>query len=275
MQTYTMTKKINIKSKERQESPLEADLKRYGYLLPTNDEELVEFNKIYGDTPIPFPEHLKNPDFLFKKKQTPKKKGKVIVLHQGPKRKASSAEYFKNIVLAAEIANELHSEPTFGHKKFVKVKFLCEEICNMELASNYGKYAAGPLDPKSMYSIDAEFKKQKWFNVVKRDPFGYKYEPLQNVEKYKEYYSRYYSNQASGIKRIIDLFRKEKSDFCEKVATLFAVWKENIQKNESTDETSLFKGFYAWDESKARFTESELSKALKWMRENEIIPILN
>lgn len=267
-----MSKKTNIKPKEQQESPIETDMKRYGYLLPTNDEELAEFEKIYGDTPVAFPEHLKNPDFLFKEKQAPKKKGKVIALKQESSKKGKRNTYFQNVVLAAEIANELHNEPTFGHKKFVKVKFLCEEICNMELGSNYGKYAAGPLDPKSMYSIDAEFKKKKWFKVLKRDSFGYSYEPGENLEEYKQYYSRYYTNQAHGIKRIIDLFRKQKSDFCEKVATLFAVWKENIEKNISTDESALFKGFYAWDESKKKFTESELSNAIKWMKENEIVP---
>lgn len=268
-----MIKKVKTKSKEQQESPLEADMKRYGYLLPTNDEELAEFKRMYGDTPVALPEHLKNPAFLFKKKQEPKKKGKVIALKQGPKKKAGRAEYFKNVVLAAEIVNELHSEPTFGHKKFAKIKFLCEEICNMELASNYGKYAAGPLDPKSMYSIDGEFKKKQWFKVLKRDPFGYKYEPAENLDEYKKYYTRYFSNQSDGIKKIIDLFRTAKSNFCEIVATLFAVWQENLQKNEPIDDPSLFKGFYAWDESKANFKESELVEALAWMRENDIVPV--
>lgn len=268
-----MLKKIVVKpKKKKKESALETDMKRFGYLLPTNDEELEEFEKIYGSTPIALPEHLKSPDFLFRKKDG--KKAKVIALKENFKKEKKRTKYFKNVVLAAEIASELHREPTFGHKKFVKVKYLCEEICNMQLDSNYGKYAAGPLDPKSMYSIDAEFKKQKWFKAEKRDSYGYKYTPLENVDKYKQYYSRYYTNHINSIKKIIDLFRKEKSDFCEKVATLFFVWKENLSKNSRTDESTLFKGFYAWDESKKRFSESELSNAIKWMKENDIVPVI-
>lgn len=265
-----MHKKFVIKSKEK-ESALEVDMKRFGYLLPTNADELEEFEKIYGSTPIAFPEHLKNPDFLFKKVEA--KNGKVIALKQESKKKDYRTNYFKNVVLAAEIANNLHHEPTFGHKKFVKIKYLCEEICNMKLDSNYGKYAAGPLDPKAMYSIDSEFKNQKWFKVERRASYGYKYIPLEKVDNYKQYYSRYYADHLNGIKRVIELFRKEKSDFCEKVATLFFIWKENLEKKSPTDEATLFKGFYAWDESKKRFTESELSNAIKWMKKNDTVPI--
>jgi hypothetical protein len=143
----------------------------------------------------------------------------------------------------------------------------------MKLNTSFAKHAAGPLDPKLMYSIDKEFERQKWFKKVKRENYGFKYEPLEKMESYKTYYSRYYSNQKESIDRIIELFRKANSDFCEKVATLFAVWKENILKNDPTDEPSLFRGFYAWDEKKARFKESELVKALAWMRENDIVPV--
>ena len=52
---------------KKEKSALENDLKQFGYLLPTNDEELEEFQKIYGTTQVMFPEHLKNTDFLFKK----------------------------------------------------------------------------------------------------------------------------------------------------------------------------------------------------------------
>jgi hypothetical protein len=265
-----MRKKNNTTQKEKQESLLEEDMKRHGYLLPTNEDELAEFEKMYGNTPVTFPEHLKEPDFLFKKKEA--RKGKVIALKPTTEKTKSQNDYFKKVVLAAEIACQLHEEPTFGHIKFVKIFFVCKEVCEMKLNTSFAKHAAGPLDPKLMYSIDKEFEKQKWFKKVKRESYGFKYVPLENMENYKTYYSRYYANQKESIDRIISLFRKEKSDFCEKVATLFAVWKENFLKNNPTDEPTLFKAFYAWDKSKARFTESELVKAMKWMEENEIVP---
>lgn len=254
-----------------------SDLKHFGYLLPTDDEELEEFEQIYGTTQVIFPEHLKNSDFLLTKQ---KKIGQKKELAKRTPLKAKSGfikergknDYFKKIVLAAEIANELYMEPTFGHKKFVKILYLCEQVCNMQLSTNYKKFAAGPPDPKLMYSIDAEFKEQGWFRSVKREGYGYKYEPLINVDKFKPYYLRYYAKNTTQISELIELFRKKESLFCEIVATLYAVWKELLDSNMDVVDASLIKGFYAWDEAKACFSIDQLKMGIKWMEENDIVP---
>lgn len=256
---------------------LVSDLKHFGYLLPTDDEELEEFEQIFGTTQVIFPEHLNNTEFLFtkQKKKEPKKKP-AKGLHLKSKynfvKEQGKNDYFKKIVLAAEIANELYTEPTFGHKKFVKILYLSEQVCKMQLSTNYKKFAAGPLDPKLMYSIDAEFKEQGWFRSVKREGYGYKYEPLINIDKFKPYYLRYYAKNATQISDLIELFRKKESLFCEIIATLYAVWKELIEKNVVVSETSLVKSFYEWHEAKACINLDQLKKGIKWMEENGIIP---
>ncbi len=275
---------VCLTKKER--DALKNDLKHFGYLLPTNDEELEEFEKIYGTTQAMFPEHLKDSSFLHKKKETKSTKLTSIqskdqsksgerktIAKKAPVKTLPKNSYFRRLVLAAEIASQLHEEPTFGHIKFVKIQYLCEEVCNMRLKSNYVKFAAGPLDYKSMYSIDAEFKKRKWFNVIKIN-YGFRYEPLENLETYKKYYLNYFSNFSSSINTIINLLRKEKSDFCEAVATLFAVWKENLKNTSRITESLLIKDFYAWSEAKKRFKEKYLSDTINWMKEHEIFPVI-
>lgn len=263
---------------------LKEDLKHFGYLLPTSDEEWEEFQKIYGTTQVLFPEHLKDTSFLHKSKENklkPVKKtggekkssSKATKAKQGVVKPLKNTTYFKKLVLAAEIANQLHQEYTFSHVKFVKILYLCEMICQMQLGSNYGKFAAGPLDPKSLYSIDAEFKKRKWFNIT-RWKYGFKYTPSENLDAYKKYYLNYFSNQQENINHIINLFRKEKTDFCERVATLFAVWKEQLEKRLVVTEGSLIKGFYGWSDDKKKFKEDEVVFALTWMKEKEIVPII-
>ena len=56
--------KPNSKDLTINKNDLQADMRRFGYLLPTNDEELEEFEKIFGKTQVMFPEHLKRPAFL-------------------------------------------------------------------------------------------------------------------------------------------------------------------------------------------------------------------
>lgn len=273
----TTTEKISFTKKEINE--VKEILRYSGYLLPTNDDELDRFNQIYGNTEVLYPDYLNDTDFLFKKNEGQNKKSKLSVKKaKNPKSSGKSTvpkkDYFKKIVLAAEIAYELHNEPTFGHKKFVKILYLCQEVCNMQLSTNFGKYAAGPLDPKLMYSIDAEFKKQGWFKAEKRSGgYGIKYIPLLNVDKYKHYYLNNYSEQAEQISIIIELLRKQKSAFCEAVATLYAVWKELLSEDVEVNKSLLYKRFYSWSKEKSNFEQSYLDIALAWMKDNNIVPV--
>ena len=262
---------------------LQSDLKRFGYLLPTNEEEVEEFDKIFGKTQVMFPDHLKRPGFLNESKIKSDKSFKSSLVAKAtsevPTFKAKKTtskslgkgDYFKKLVLAAEVAYQLHEEPAFGHVKFVKVYLLCDQVCHMNLSSSYGKYAAGPLDPKQMYTFDAQFKKKQWFTITKTR-FGFRYSPDAKIQEYQVYYKRYFKSQLDDISRIIELFRKQRTDFCEIVATIFFIWKEFMAKHKLVNNASLIKAFYAWGEEKKRFSEGEIVGAIDWMNENGIIP---
>jgi type I restriction enzyme S subunit len=260
---------------------LQSDLRRFGYLLPTNEEEVEEFDKIFGKTQVMFPDRLKEPRFLSNPPQEQTtKRSKVLVAGEKQSKVSAKAsgkptkkgDYFKRLVLAAHIANELHEESTFGHIKFVKVYMLCDKVCRMNLSTSYGKFAAGPLDPKQMYMFDAAFKKNKWFKITTTSYGAYKYTPDADPKEYEVWFERYYRTQLDGIARIVELFRKETSDFCEIVATLFFVWMEFLEQNKLVNEKSLIKSFYEWDERKARFAEKDLQQAIGWMNDNGIVP---
>ncbi|MBK8506148.1 MAG: hypothetical protein IPL46_30495 [Saprospiraceae bacterium] len=256
---------------------LKDDFRHSGYLLPTNDEEFEGFEQIYGSTQVIFPEHLKNPRFNKQEqeqlpRQEPPKESLEAKVVDNRTYSSSKNGYFRKIVLAAKIAHELYMEPTFGRVKFVKILFICEKIVQLELETKYRKYAAGPLDPKYIYSIEGEFKKQQWFQVVKRDRIGVRYEPSDKISNYKKYFDRYYANQSKQILQIIELFRKEKSDFCEIVATLYAVWKELLENKALVNNATLSNAFFAWSKEKKKCTPDKVGEAIKWMRSNDITP---
>mgnify|MGYP003648405945 CR=1 FL=1 len=102
--------------------------------------------------------------------------------------------------------------------------YLCEHAGNMNLQSRYEKFAAGPFDNNFMHSINQEFEKQKWFNIVIDKSNGYNkpvYSASSNIEKYKDYYSKYFLDQNEAIQKIIELFRKTKTREVELVATIY------------------------------------------------------
>lgn len=263
---------------------LRDDLKRFGYLLPETEEEVEDFEKLFGKTQVIFPERLKNPDFLntpsankpeLSVSKNSAEKKPVAKVKKAVKVKPAKHDYFKKLVLAAEIANQLWQEPTFGHVKFVKVQYLCNQVCQMKLSGNYIKFAAGPLDGKWIRMVDAEFKKRQWFTVTVTERNGfksYKYSPGAKVDEYKKYYGNYFKNELTHIHELICLFRSKNSDFCEIVATVYYLMNEFMANHKLMNNISLIHDFYAWHDKKKRFPQQQIEQTIAWMYEREVIP---
>lgn len=181
--------------------------------------------------------------------------------------------YFKRVVLAAEIAHQLHNEPSLGRVKFQKLVYLCEHAAEMNVEHRYKKMAAGPFDNKFMHSIDKELASNKWFFVHKlseNNRTRYKYEPLENAEGFKKYYESFFKNEKDNIQYIIDLFRTQRTEDTELAATVFACIKELTAKNLlSKDE--LLKLFYNWSKEKSKFSETRVIQSCKWLHEKGLI----
>lgn len=182
--------------------------------------------------------------------------------------------YFQRAVLAAEIVSSLHEESTFGRVKFQKLVYLCEYVASLNLQDRYLKKTAGPFDNKFMHSIIKEFQDQNWFTVEYVDQNGYTraiYKPLPGCEKYKSYYTSYYKNSHTEIQRIIELFRKRKTDYTEISATLIACYLELKEIHPVITEENLLKKFYSWSEAKKRFEKTTVLQNWTWLQENGLV----
>jgi type I restriction enzyme S subunit len=180
--------------------------------------------------------------------------------------------HFMRSVLAAEIIDRLHEEPTFGHVKFEKMIFLVEHLCDVNTGSTYHRDAAGPYDNRAMRSIDSQLRKQKWFDAQKVED-RYRYQPMTNRGKHKEYFERYFSGIGASFDAVIKTFRGLTTERCEIVATLFAAWKDLLQQNGPvSDDAIVNEVLHNWHESKKRIPEDRWRKALSWMRDKSFVP---
>lgn len=196
--------------------------------------------------------------------------------YESNKKKQSKAVFFKRVVLSAEIVSALYEEPTFGRVKFQKLVYLCEHAALMNLQERYLKLVAGPFDNKFMHTIEAEFKRQKWFTVEKVFQAPYtrtKYIPLDNFEGHKKYYSSYFQQSEEDIRQIISLFRKKNTAFAEISATLLACYLELTEKNLPYDEERLLSFFYEWSTSKQKYDRSTVLENWAWMLENGLVKL--
>ena len=188
-----------------------------------------------------------------------------------PKAKAANV-YFKRCVLAAEIADRLCEERTFGHVKMEKLIFLTEHLCHIDIDSHYHRDAAGPYDNRALRSIDSQMKKQKWFEAKKEDK-GYRYIPMQNRGGHKKYFEKYYADVMPMFDKIIDIFRSSTTEQCEIVATLYSAWDDLLQSHKSfTDDDILNEVLNNWHESKKRISRNRWQTELNWMRANGFVP---
>ena len=199
--------------------------------------------------------------------------GKIRLVETTAKTNITSANvHFRRSVLAAEIADQLCEEPTFGHVKMEKMLFLTERLCHIDIGSHYHRDAAGPYDNCALRSIDSQLKKQKWFEV-RRTEKGYRYVPTQNCGKHKTYFDKYFSAVLPTFEKIIDTFKTQNTERCEIVATLYSAWEDLLDSNKPfTDADIVNEVLNNWHESKKRISKERWLKAIQWMRENDFAP---
>lgn len=199
--------------------------------------------------------------------------GKIRLVETAVKTNATFANvHFRRSVLAAEIADRLCEEPTFGHVKMEKMLFLTERLCRIDIGSHYHRDAAGPYDNRALRSIDSQLKKQKWFEV-RRTEKGNRYVPMQNSGKHKTYFDKYFSAVLPTFEKIIDTFKTQNTERCEIVATLYSAWEDFLNSNKTfTDADIVNEMLNNWHESKKRISRERWLNAIQWMRENGFVP---
>ncbi len=199
--------------------------------------------------------------------------GKIRLVETTVKTNATSANvHFRRSVLAAEIAERLYEEPTFGHVKMEKMLFLTERLCHIDIGSHYHRDAAGPYDNRALRSIDSQLRKQKWFEL-RRTEKGNRYVPMQNCGKHKSYFDKYYSTVLPTFEKIIDTFKTQNTERCEIVATLYSAWEDLLHSNKPFTDTDIVNEVLNnWHESKKRISKERWLSAIQWMRENGFAP---
>lgn len=276
---------------EKFEKALFHALKQNGYLFPKTLEDVEKFEELYGDTEIEMPEHLQSYQDLQKKNneedslislnldiaaftsepETGFTLSKNLQLQREKSFKPGRIDYYKRILLAAEIVNQLHLEPTLGHLKLQKLIYLSQEVNSMHLPLNFSKQAAGPYDPQMARSLDKKLKEKKWFKYRKGEFL--KYIPLEKAGEHIDDFTKYFPNDLEAIQYLIDLFRKATSAQVELIATLYACWKEALEEKNIITVELLRQKVYSWSEQKRKFSPDQIEKAFIWMEEKGIKPV--
>ncbi|QDU09642.1 restriction endonuclease subunit S [Gimesia aquarii] len=198
------------------------------------------------------------------------------VVEEPSKRRSAKQpnKHFYRSVLAAEIVDRHQGERRFGRIKLQKALVLAEYHLQLtEIQSDLKRAAAGPFDNAMMRSIDAQLKKQKWFEAYKSEDAGYQYKPLKKRGSHQTYFDRYWSSKQADFDRLISLLKPMRTIQAEIVATLYSAWNDFLIDGEQFDDDRLVAEVLTnWHPKKERITRNRWHKAIQWMRDYELVP---
>jgi len=175
---------------------------------------------------------------------------------------------FAKQVLAGKIILFFKDDTNFTPIKFQKLQYLAEHIAQADLNWNYYYQFAGPYDNKFMHSIDTKLEKANWFTRK-----GKKYMPLTKSTEIDNYYKTYFNPVTPKLEKLFTRFHKASEAQSEIVATLYAVWNNLLIQKEQVSDDIIIEKFYQWSDRKGQYKEEQLVLALKWMGENDIVPV--
>ncbi len=192
-----------------------------------------------------------------------------------------SEAFLKKVMLGCHLVYRFHQEREFGHIKFMKLLYLCEQVGEMNLMTNYQKAAAGPFDKKTLASIEKYIQTSGWFKINKEPYTGSNgkvyertfYSLTGKSTDYQKYYYNYFESEKDKIEKLIQLFKGANSRKCEIVATTYYTYNELLKKNVLINENSLIKGFFEFHPQKGKnFKEFDVKEQLPWMKNNGVYP---
>jgi type I restriction enzyme, S subunit len=195
-------------------------------------------------------------------------------------RSEKSEAFLKKVMLGSHLIYSFYQEREFGHVKFMKLLYLCEQVGDMDLMTNYSKAAAGPFDKKTLASIETYIEANGWFKINK-EPYTFNGKTLERTfytltsksTEYRKYYDSYFECEKAKIQKLLQLLKGANSKKCEIVATTFYAWKELLKNNTLINDNSLVNAFFDFHPEKGKnFKSVDVKAELPWMRSNGVYP---
>jgi type I restriction enzyme S subunit len=155
---------------------------------------------------------------------------------------------------------------------FQKLLYLAEAHVGVELGGQYQRHAAGPHAPMGLREIERIATEQGWFSVRKEDG-RYMYAPGPNIDERLRAAEDILGDRVGELDRLVHIFGPRRTEYAEVVATLFAAWNDLLMDGRDASPDEIITEIHSnWHERKLRFGAERLRRALRWMRDNNIVP---
>jgi|GEM_PF-139549 len=160
---------------------------------------------------------------------------------------------------------------SLGRTKLAKILYIAQTHEELDLEFTFQRYAAGPFD-EAIFKLEGTAKKSDWFDKEDRPSYGVTYHPAAKTDAMCEQATKYLDGRKSSLDRLLRHFQKMDVSQAELFATAYAAWNDLLIDRRKAINATIIEEFYAWDESKQKFTQSAIRRQLAWMRKEGYVP---
>ncbi len=179
------------------------------------------------------------------------------------------------IALTYKIHQERGYLDKLNHVKHEKIAHLTESIVGINLCREPVQDAAGPDDYNHLKKVEHRARMARWF-MTEKERIGYRYKPLQGFDRCIAKTKEALGEHLERVERLVTLMLPMDMERAEIFATTYAAWNNMlIDGLEPTDEEIVHQAREEWSSRKLTLKRERFFKALKWMREKNIVPMGN
>jgi len=189
----------------------------------------------------------------------------------GKRRREPSEVFFRRVAVVTYVVQRMSDDPSFGRTKLEKILHLTQTHLTYPLGLEFERYAAGPFDAL-IYKDEAVARKRGWFETKDRPSFGVTYHPGPNVGDLCQRAIGYLGDKQAALDELLGQLRAMNTDDAELLATVYAAWNDLLIDGRPADEEAVIAEVYGWDESKRRFSRTEILARIAWMRQHGYVP---
>lgn len=165
------------------------------------------------------------------------------------------------------------AKPVLGNVKLEKILHLVEAHCGIDLERKPVREAAGPADFPRLQKLRHRATMTNALQVEgSSSGVGAVWSAGRSIEKQLRDFETFFGPVAPEIDRVLGLLVPLEPDGAEIAATLYAAWNDLLYAGSAPSDEQIIEDFYVWAPGKRQFSQERLTKALAWMRANQLVP---
>lgn len=160
-----------------------------------------------------------------------------------------------------------------GRTWLAKVLAIGELHVGIPFKQRHGKYPHGPFDDV-IYKAERVGRKAGWFDFTeqKKAKEQTSYLVTAGTPEAASTVAEFFGERKAAFDQLIADFDDLNSDEAELLATAYTAWNDLLIDGRPADEDAIVAEFYAWDESKTKFSRDQILSRIAWMRQHDYVP---